>query len=127
MTSLAPADVQKLVKFLGMLGSDHAGERAAAGLKAHQFLVEREVSWSEVIAPRQLPPPRSATFSGGPHQGRALRLLKCGFDWSEWELTFLSSIAAWRGDPTPKQRTRLDALGTAAQAWLNTQGGDCEF
>ena len=34
MSALAPADQQKLEKFLGLLGSDHAGERAAAGLKA---------------------------------------------------------------------------------------------
>ena len=34
MDRLAPDTLERLVKLLGMLGSAHDGERAAAGLKA---------------------------------------------------------------------------------------------
>jgi hypothetical protein len=112
-----------------MLGSDHAGERAAAGLKAHNLLQERRLSWTDVIA-RALPPPQQPRreYTGGRrHHARAVDLLACGFSWNDWEVRFLNSIAGWRGDLTPKQVSLLNDLGAAADAWLATQGGECEF
>lgn len=42
-------DKERLLKLLGMLGSEHDGERAAAALKASQFLKKRNLSWSDVL------------------------------------------------------------------------------
>lgn len=43
------SDLDRLGKFLGMLGSDHAGERAAAGLKADNLLRERGATWTALV------------------------------------------------------------------------------
>jgi len=58
------SDRDHLCKLLGLLGSAFPGERAAAGLKAHEFIRGLELTWSEVISPPlapQDPPPRSDT------------------------------------------------------------------
>ena len=39
----------RLVKVLGMLGSDHAGERAAAALQASRILKEAGLTWHDVL------------------------------------------------------------------------------
>jgi hypothetical protein len=45
-----PAQVpQKLVKILGMLGSAHAGERAAAAFQATALLNKLGLMWHEVL------------------------------------------------------------------------------
>src|SRR3954453_10040876 len=54
-TRLTPAFADKLVKVLGMLGSDHDGEVAAAGRRAHSMLKAQGLTWSDVINPA---PPR---------------------------------------------------------------------
>jgi hypothetical protein len=52
----------KLAKLLGMLGSDHAGERDAAVLAAARILDRNGLRWSDVAAmlapqsPRRTPP-----------------------------------------------------------------------
>jgi hypothetical protein len=53
MTARAMLNVraaEHIIKLLGMLGSDHAGERAAAGLKAHQFIRQLGMTWRDVVA-----------------------------------------------------------------------------
>jgi hypothetical protein len=50
MGELAPDTLERLVKLLGMLGSAHDGERAAAGLKAHELLKCSGSQGSDVIA-----------------------------------------------------------------------------
>jgi hypothetical protein len=49
MDRLDPDALERLIKLLGMLGSAHDGERAAAGLKAHEFLKRHGLQWSDVI------------------------------------------------------------------------------
>ncbi len=44
-------DRDKLVKMLGMLGSCHDGEVAAAGRSAHTLLKDAGTTWSEVLTP----------------------------------------------------------------------------
>lgn len=41
-------DVERFRKVLGMLGSNHDGERAAAALKASEMLKAAGKSWGEV-------------------------------------------------------------------------------
>jgi hypothetical protein len=52
---MTPRDRKKLIRILGLLGSDHPGERAAAALKAHQLVVAAETGWADLLAP---PAPR---------------------------------------------------------------------
>ena len=42
-------DVEKLVKVLGMLGSTHPGEVAAAGTAAHKLITEAGLGWQDLI------------------------------------------------------------------------------
>jgi hypothetical protein len=46
---LDPRNLERLVKLLGMLRSDHGGERAAAALKANALVREHGLVWSDVI------------------------------------------------------------------------------
>lgn len=50
---MTDADRQRLAAILGMLGSDHAGERAAAALQAEAFRRKHRLTWEELLA---LPP-----------------------------------------------------------------------
>jgi len=44
-------DVPRLIKLLGLLGSDAVGERAAAALKVVEWLSANQVTWEELLAP----------------------------------------------------------------------------
>lgn len=50
MNGLSAPDRERLLKVLGLLSSDHAGERDAAALAAMRFLHERNITWSDVLA-----------------------------------------------------------------------------
>lgn len=68
---MTPTDRLRLAAILGMLGSDHAGERAAAALQAEAFRRKHGLTWAELLKPVVLniparqpdppppPPPRS--------------------------------------------------------------------
>jgi hypothetical protein len=112
--SLDPEAIDRLIKLLGMLGSAHDGERAAAGLKAHEFIKGRGLQWADVI---HLP------ISAGGHENRDGNFRQAT-DWraqrefclrhSEWlsakELGFLDSLRTWRGPLTEKQLAWLDGI-----------------
>ena len=48
---MTPSERKKLVRILGLLGSDHPGERAAAALKAHELVESADTDWTELITP----------------------------------------------------------------------------
>jgi hypothetical protein len=50
---MTAADRRKLAAILGMLGSEHAGERASAALQAEAFRKRHAMTWEEMLA---LPP-----------------------------------------------------------------------
>ena len=60
MNRLAPDALERLIKLLGMLGSAHDGERAAAGLKAHELIRRHGLCWSDILlaAPPPTTPPK---------------------------------------------------------------------
>jgi hypothetical protein len=58
MGQLAPDTLERLVKLLGMLGSAHDGERAAAGLKAHELVRRHGLTWSDILLAAPAPPPK---------------------------------------------------------------------
>ena len=49
MTGLSIAIRTTLAKMLGLLGSDHAGERDAAGLAAHRLVTNAGLTWYDVL------------------------------------------------------------------------------
>jgi hypothetical protein len=57
---VTPADRQRLAAILGMLGSAHAGERAAAALQAETFRRKHGLTWAEMLNPvvLNIPTPR---------------------------------------------------------------------
>ena len=73
---MTDTDRQRLAAILGMLGSEHAGERAAAALQAEAFRRHHNLTWAELLAakppaapeppqwtpPPPPPPPRPAPF-----------------------------------------------------------------
>ena len=57
MTAPSDTDRVRLAKLLGMLGSDHAGERASAGAAAHRLIKSLGSTWQQILAPPPPPPP----------------------------------------------------------------------
>ena len=96
---LDPRSVERLVKLLGMLGSDHDGERAAAALKANALVREHGLVWSDVI-----PTPEQKQE----HADRDWRTMR-GFCAQHSNLLrsreqeFIDDIEDWRGALTEKQ------------------------
>jgi hypothetical protein len=50
-TSLSSEDRTKLIRILGMLGSEFDGERAAAGALASRMLKDADLAWADVVSP----------------------------------------------------------------------------
>jgi hypothetical protein len=101
MDRLGPDALERLLKLLGMLGSAFDGERAAAGLKAHEFIKRHGLQWTDIIV---VTPPKI----GWREKVRAceahLHLL------SDKERAFLRTMPTWRGTPTDKQLGWLDRI-----------------
>jgi len=55
-TTLQRRDLNRLIRILGLLGSDQPGERAAAAAQAHRLLMSLGVTWADVLdpAPREV-------------------------------------------------------------------------
>ena len=49
MNTLAASDRVHLAKLLGMLGSDHAGERDNAARAAHRLVQQHGITWYDVV------------------------------------------------------------------------------
>lgn len=52
---MTPADLERFRRILGMLGSEHVGERAAAALKCTEMLKAAGLTWSSVSLPVEQP------------------------------------------------------------------------
>jgi len=94
VTTLSRAERTRLVGVLGLLSSDFAGERAAAGLLATKILRDRGLCWSDLIADQTQPaiPTRGAA---DPTSDFGL-CLKHIDKLTEWETGFLRSLARAR-------------------------------
>ena len=107
--TLPSSTTSTLLKCLGLLGSTHAGERAAAGLKADQILRSNNVSWSDLI---RVPSKQ--------HQARNWRDIRdfCAMHFDVLrprEADFISDLEAWRGRLSEKQASWLIAIYTRLQ------------
>ncbi len=96
MTTLSPAERTRLVNILGMLGSEHAGERASAAWLAAKLVRDRGLSWSDVV----LSPAGSIISNGScgvaepiSDLGLCLRHVE---QLTQWEQGFVRSLAGAR-------------------------------
>ena len=111
MPALPPDATAKLVKILGMLGSDHDGECVAAARQATRFIKSYNATWEHVLAPQQprpTPPPRPQS-QGPVHVATARYALHYADRLTGWERQFLHSITE-RRRLTPKQEARLTEI-----------------
>src|SRR4051812_10259317 len=123
---LPPALASKLVKVLGMLGSAHDGEVAAAGRRANAMVKGAGLRWVDVIAPAApvpVPPwrpQRRWRRPTSPSDTAALCLL-----WPEvlddWETRFCRSIAGQRRI-SAKQTVVLERLARKVEAFAHATG-----
>lgn len=108
MAVLASPDLDRLAKLLGMLGSEHEGERASAALMADKLVRERGLTWPQVLQP--LAQSAGALGSGLPHRRDAFECLAVDGIWSEQEADFLLNISRKRREPSPAQAKWLADL-----------------
>jgi hypothetical protein len=100
---------KKLVKTLGMLGSEHDGEIAAAGRAADKLVREAGLRWPDIVAPA-LPPPRQASNGWrDPEHLLAIVLDNAEF-LSEWEFNFVTSIRQHRQRRRPLSSKQFKVL-----------------
>jgi hypothetical protein len=103
MQRLDPDALERLIKLLGMLGSAHADERAAAGLKAHELIKRHGLQWSDIVVGR--PAPAKIGWRDKAHAcGTHLHLLNAT------EGAFVRTMSTWRGTPSDKQLNWLNRI-----------------
>jgi hypothetical protein len=100
-------DRDRLGKLLGLLGSDHDGEVAAAGRAAHRLIRDAGLTWCDVLTPRLPTLPK-------PPVDRAALIEECRLRWDHlltgWERGFLTSIARRPHRLSDKQDECLDRI-----------------
>jgi len=117
--ALAPDTASRLIRVLGMLGSAHDGERAAAGLMAHRIIAGAGLTWETALAPLLGPPQAdrgyepSDDFVG--HSDLVIFCIANSDTLSEWEISFLNSVLYYRM-LTPKQRAVLARIVSKCEA-----------
>src|SRR5690349_19360119 len=97
--ALSDSDRTRLIRLLGMMGSDHDGEALNAARLADRLIRERRATWSEVVATGDPPvrpqPPRTWRETLAACRAQPDRL-------SPWEAEFLASLSDWLGTPTQR-------------------------
>jgi hypothetical protein len=126
---LSPDLAAKLVKILGMLGSDYDGEIAAAGRRANAMVRGAGLTWDEVItssAPipqQQHRPQRRWRTPGTPSDTAALCLQWRDEVLTDWETEFCRSIVG-RRRISAKQTVVLERLARKVEAFARATGED---
>ena len=117
------AATDRLIKLLGLLGSEHAGERAAAAAAAEKLLRQHGLTSREWVDRRQ----------GGGHdrhgqQEHSLKETKETIDFclahrpalNDWELNFLLDISKkFALGLSPKQRAKVQDIRAKVAAYAN--------
>ena len=115
--ALAPGQRDKLVRVLGMLGSEHMGERAAAALAADKLLRSVGVTWAEVIG--EQPVSSGYGFSASPVPDYVSDLQACGRRsdlLTKWEVTFVTGLAQQKTPASRRQRDLLAGIAAKVRA-----------
>ncbi len=114
MMPLTPADLNKLAGILGMLGSEHQGERDAAARLADRLVRGKGLQWADLLAPKPtawtLPPPPSCDVEADLRVCRAYPGLL-----NDWERGFLRGLKPGR-PLSVKQRGILSGMACKVRA-----------
>ncbi len=106
MNAILPASTRRrLAKLLGLLGSEHIGERDAAGLAAHHLMLQCGLTWEDLLAPT--PVKREPLF--GKWRTTCAELAKRQDKMRPWERKFVADLAAFPRIST-KQRYVLEEI-----------------
>jgi hypothetical protein len=92
---LSNPEREKLAKLLGLLGSDHPGERDAAGLAAHRLVQASGMVWADIVCIPQGSGARQKHRDFGGDDWRAIAAA-CGrypHLLNRWESEFLSGLS----------------------------------
>jgi hypothetical protein len=127
VTNVAPpALTAKLVKVLGMLGSDHDGEVCAAGRRANALLKGAGLTWDQLLNPpasepqQTYRPPRRWRKPVSASDSAALCL-----QWPEvltdWETDFCRSLVG-RHRTSPRQSEVLNRITAKVEAFARSAG-----
>ncbi|UEM08148.1 hypothetical protein JL101_036250 (plasmid) [Skermanella rosea] len=108
------ANSDRLVKLLGMLGSDHAGEVANAGAAAHRLLQSAGLTWAEVIVRPVESGPKTWREPADWRGAVSICLGMPGAPLSEWDRSFLFEIAGWTAI-SARQKAQVDRIVTACR------------
>jgi hypothetical protein len=117
----------KLAKVLGMLGSDHDGEIAAAGRRANQMVRSAGLTWKEVISPTTPAsnaspnPPRRWRRPASPSDAAALCMQWRAEVLTDWEADFCRSIVG-RYRISPKQIVVIERIARKVEAYARATG-----
>jgi hypothetical protein len=103
VTALPTASRIRLAKLLGRLGSDAAGERAAAGLLADRMVRAVGMTSSDVVTSASAPP----QVPTADHRLAAALALASGHLWTPWERWFLAGIGRFYGMTVRQERVLL--------------------
>ncbi len=117
---LSPAERTRLVGILGMLGSDHDGERAAAAALASRLVRDKGLTWDTLIL-GSVGQQGGSKPSGDPGTGPGWRaaLAFCQRHQralSDWECHFLAGLRDRRAPPTLRQLAKLNQVADALRA-----------
>jgi hypothetical protein len=114
----------RLVKVLGLLGSDYDGEIAAAGRRANAIVKGAGLTWDAVIAPPALPPSkpqRRWRRVASPSDTAALCLLWRDDVLTDWEADFCRSIVG-RHRLSAKQAAVLTRISAKVESFARSMG-----
>jgi len=111
--SAAALDREKLVRVLGMLGSDHGGEVLAAARQAERLRQQARTTWHEVLQPALPGPTRHREVE------TAADAISYCLEFAEaltnWESNFVATLGGQRSPISPKQLAVLDQILTKAR------------
>lgn len=99
---------ERLGKVLGLLGSEHDGERAAAAAKAHSMLVASGLTWSD-LAKAVVRKPERKMPEMGTWRATCRECLDHARDLRAWEREFLTDLPKFPRIST-KQRYCLNEI-----------------
>lgn len=89
-----PAEARtRLARLLGMLGSDHAGERDNAATAAHRLVQQHGLTWRQVVEP---PPIEKRLPELGTWRATVAACLARPGSLRTWEAGFLRDLAGFR-------------------------------
>jgi hypothetical protein len=107
MNALAPSDRVHLAKLLGMLGSDHLGERDNAARAAHRLVQQHGCTWFDVVSH---PPPDTDHDTdpiGADWRRTAAACSRYPHLLSRWEADFVAGLSRF---PRLSSKQRLTLL-----------------